>query len=111
MTISLEASLSLVTTGLLLVLIWFSSRIGVELLSRVDRLELELAQALGSIEERIGEGLRQLLEDGLDLPEPPNLAQQAIAGFIQQQLAPQIGAARDPDSGQFRGLDGEAIDP
>ena len=109
--ISLEASLSLVVTGLQLLSILLVLRVGLELRARVEILEGELAQALGSIESRIGEGLSNLLEGGLDLPEPPSLAQQAIAGWIQSQLGPTIDAARDPESGQFRGLDGESLGP
>lgn len=108
--ISLEASLSLVVTGLLLLSLWWADRLRRDLEDRLEILESEMAQALVSIEGRIVEGLKQLVESGLDLPEPPTLVQQALGQWIQSNLGGIGGPPRDLESGQFTEASGDSSD-
>ena len=108
--ISLEASLSLVVTGLLMLTFWFADQIRRDLEDRLEELESQMAQALLSIEGRIVEGLKQLVESGLDLPEPPTLVQQALGQWIQSNLGGVGGPPRDLQSGQFTEASGESGD-
>ena len=108
--ISLEASLSLVLTGLFLISFWFADRFRRDLEDRLEILESEMAQALISIEGRIVEGLKQLVENGLDLPEPPTLVQQALGQWLQANLGGLGGPPRDLETGQFIEAPGESGD-
>ena len=108
--IPLESSLSLIVTGLLIISLWFADRLRRDLEDRLEDLESEMARALVSIEGRIVEGLKQLVESGLDLPEPPNLVQQALGQWIQSNLGGLADQHRDPGSGQFAEASGDSGD-
>lgn len=101
------ASLSLVATGLIL---WILMQLRDELEDRIQLLEADMAKGLISIEGRIQEGLQSLVENGLDLPEAPNLIQQALGQWITSQMQPPSDLLRDPGSGQFTEAPGDSGD-
>jgi len=106
-----EAILSALTLlcGVILLVILTRLRDFIE--DRIGQLEDDLAQALGSIEKRIQEGLERLVEEGLDLPDSPNVAQGLILSWLQGQLGGAQEILPRDSEGRWRGSAGEDLVP
>ena len=107
----LEPTLSVLTLlcGVILLVILTKLRGFID--EAIAGLEEDLALALGSIEKRIQEGLEKLVEEGLDLPEAPNVAQGLILSWLQGQLAPASLEIPRDDAGRWRGEGGDELVP